>query len=646
LACQYWDGLAFLIAGHHAGLPSVEGLKKRLGAKRAAPAVLKALDLARQVLSVPPSGEVFASLAPEFVRASHANDTERRLNLELFLRLLFSALVDADFLDTEQHFRPDLIAKRGPALGLDVLWNRFETDQSKLSGKLDSLLQRQRHAVYEACLQAGDLPQGLFRLTVPTGGGKTRSGLAFGLRHALKHQLDRIVVAIPYTSIIEQTADVYTAILGSEAVLEHHSALKDRDDRADPVSEREQWNRLASENWDAPLIVTTTVQLFESLFAHRPSRCRKIHNLARSVVILDEVQTLPPHLLDPILDVLRQLVRYYRVTVVLCTATQPALSEGRYLRGLTDVRDIISDPGPLFRSLRRVNYEYAGGELWTWQRVANEMQAGPQALAVVNTKKDALALLDALRGDPAVLHLSTLLCGVHRAAVLKEVRRRLDSGEGCRLVSTQVVEAGVDLDFPLVLRALGPLDRIVQAAGRCNRENRLPDGGRVVIFNPAEGGCPPGAYRTGTETAASLLHQACDLHDPLTYERYFTLLFQSVETDREKLQPLRQRLDYPEVAQRFHLIDDDGAPVVVRAPGHEKTVAGLLGALRSASDTPRWLIRKLQRFVVNIHSTQVSAYESRGLLSEVAPGLWEWHGGYDPVRGIVDAAQDPDWLVC
>jgi CRISPR-associated endonuclease/helicase Cas3 len=353
----------------------------------------------------------------------------------------------------------------------------------------------------------------------------------------LRIRLDRIIVAIPYTSIIEQSVDVYRGIFGADNVLEHHSAVASHDDPSDPLSYREVWARLASQNWDAPIVVTTTVQLFESLFANRPSTCRKLHNIARSVVILDEVQTLPPELLTPILDVLQDLVDHYHVSVLLCTATQPALQDGPYLRGLREVREIIADPTQYFAALKRVRYELpAPGERWAWDRVATEMQSVDQGLAIVNTKQDALRLLDAL-DDPAAFHLSTLLCGAHRRDVLREIRRCLEAGEVCRVVSTQVVEAGVDLDFPLVLRALGPLDRIVQAAGRCNREGRLA-AGRVVIFVPEEGTLPRGAYDTGAATALSLLSRpGADLHDPLLYRTYFERLYQVIPLDEKRGSP-------------------------------------------------------------------------------------------------------------
>jgi CRISPR-associated endonuclease/helicase Cas3 len=646
LAASHCDALSFLIAGHHAGLPSVSHLKSRLAEKRNAEATRLAQEISARALGTLAPAERLAACLPEWVAPRDRYDGQRQRNRELFLRMLFSALVDADFLDTERHFHPERDADRGGDPSLAELWRRFEKNQAQLTGKHDTSLQHARHDIYQACLRAAEAPPGWFRLTVPTGGGKTRSGMAFALRHALCHRgaFDHVIVAIPYTSIIEQTAEVYRDIFHEEGVLEHHSAVADRDDEDNPVTARQQWSRLASENWDAPVVVTTTVQLFESLFANRPSKCRKLHNLARSVLILDEVQTLPPHLLDPVLDVLGQLVEHYGVSVVLCTATQPALAANRYAKGLSDrLREIVTDPERYFQALKRVEYEMRIGEKWSWERVAGEMRTSPQALAVVNTKKDALVLLDALGEDPSVLHLSTQMCGVHRAETLHQVKDRLSTAQPCWLVATQVVEAGVDIDFPLVLRAVGPLDRIVQAAGRCNREGK-PSPGRVVIFDPADGGSPPGAYRTGLDTALAMLQPGCDLHDPAVYERYFMLLFGAVETDREGIQGLRAALDFEEVARRFRLTEDEGAPVAVRPRGHEVKVDRLLAIIRHADEPPRWAIRKLQPFLVNLRSRQVAAYEASGLLLAVAPGLWEWHGRYDSVRGLVDAAIDPDLL--
>lgn len=641
-----FDWLSFLVAGHHGGLPGKTELKIRIKAKSSSPQIEIALSLARQALSsINPDIPLMQKL-PHFLARMPSAGAEREgleRAVELFLRMVFSALVDADFLDTEAHFDRKRSTCRAGAPSLEELWRRFQMDQANITGRKDDRLNQIRHEIYQACLGAAETPQGIFSLTVPTGGGKTRSGMAFALRHALHHGLGRVIVAIPYTSIIEQTADVYQRIFG-HGVLEHHSAVTSREEVSDPVSLGDVWARLASENWDAPIVVSTTVQLFESLFANRPSDCRRLHNIARSVLILDEVQTLPTHLLLPILDVIQQLFDHYQVTVVLCTATQPAFRDSPYIKGLRDVREIVPHPSGYFAGLRRVRYEYPrAGERWSWDRVAAEMRTGFQSLAVVNTKRDAFALLDAL-DDQAALHLSTQMCGAHRLETLREVRRRLEVQEPCRLVSTQVVEAGVDLDFPLVLRAIGPLDRIVQAAGRCNREGKL-EAGRVVIFDPAEGGSPRGIYRTGSDTAASLLATGCDLHDPLTYQTYFYRLFQAADLDSKRIQASRQALDFPDVAQKFRVIEDDSAPAIAHPEGHAEEVERLLALIRRQGEAPRWAFRRLQPYLVSIRSRLVPAYQRNGLLQEVAPGLWEWLGGYDPVRGLVEAPRDPDDLV-
>ncbi len=645
--------LAFLVKGHHGGLPSMQELPGWVKEPAYQDAIKTALDLARR--------EPGVRLDPAPPPALPPWTNNDRLAAELFVRMLFSALVDADCLDTEGHFNPDRSEVRAGAPELPELWQRFEADQANLfrrlsdEGSADTPVNRVRREVYDACLSAAAQTPGFFKLTVPTGGGKTRSGLAFGLRHALAHRLDRVIVAIPYTSIIDQTAQVYRAIFEDEegdgrAVLEHHSAVASREDpEGAAVTPDLAWARLATENWDAPIVVTTTVQLFESLLGARTSACRKLHNVARSVIVLDEVQTLPPHLLDPTLDVLRELVAHYGVSVVLCTATQPALDESADFKGLPKPHEIVPEPARHFAALERVEYEWpTQNGAWNWERVADELRGAGRAMAVVNTKGDALALLDAL-GDPDALHLSTLLCGAHRRAVLDEVRRRLSAGEPCRLVSTQVVEAGVDIDFPVVLRALGPLDRVVQAAGRCNREGRLDGKGRVVVFEPEEGSQPPGAYRIGTGTTQVLLRGSSDnldLHDPAVYVEYFRRFYGSIELDRGKIQRLRQALDYPEVAQRFRLIEDDTLSVVVRyrgeARGKEQSeVDSLLKALRARPERSRAIMRRLQPYIVNVRRQTLQGYIAQGLAIEVLPDLWEWHGKYDRVRGI--GSGEPDW---
>jgi CRISPR-associated endonuclease/helicase Cas3 len=639
------DALAFCIAGHHGGLPDLQGLKGRLTRKmldEAVQAVLRDSAIAATVASAHSRNAMLPAYLTEATTLMPA---------ELFIRMLFSSLVDADYLDTEAHLRPEATVTRGGYPSLEELLARFMKNQGALQRQAQTPVNTVRNKVFCACLRAASRAPGIFTLTVPTGGGKTRSSLGFALQHGLGHGKRRIVFGIPYTSIIEQTAGTYREILGADAVVEHHSAIG-----MDPSGDgAEDPTRLATENWDAPIIVTTTVQLFESLFSNRPGACRKLHNLAQSVVVLDEPQTLPTSLLAPIVSVLRELVTNYDVTVLLCTATQPALENPDLAGGLPSATEIAPAPAELFRAMRRVDYELPFlQEVWSWEQAAAHMLATPACLCVLNTKKDALALLDAL-ADEQALHLSTLLCGAHRAAVLAEVKRRLAAGEVCRLVSTQVVEAGVDLDFPMVLRANGPLDRIVQAAGRCNREGRLA-GGRVIVFRPAEGGMPPGSYRSASELAAAVLKdpQAPDLHTPDIFATYYARLYRGTDTDACRIQDRRANLDYPETARLFRIIADDSVPVIVRYrdPARDATeVEELIAAARRPETRTRALFRALQPYLVSLRSSAYAAAVRDGVVEELIPAaLGVWHGVYDSVSGIAgdplsSKTMDPELLV-
>jgi len=657
LAGESVQVLAAVIHGHHAGLPN---RAKYLDALKQGDTLAKhdkILPIAREAVE----GLRFNGDA----RALFADPPRDEFQMEVFQRMIFSALVDADFLDTEKHFDPKVARVRGSRVSAWEMWEVFRRDQAALTSgprSDETLVNAVRREVYEYCVEAADGPQGVYRLGVPTGGGKTRSGLAFALRHAVEHDLDRVIVAVPYTSIIEQTVDVYRSIfstLGDGAVLEHHSAirrpaddkmdLQDDPEEAERLEESRTRARLATQNWDASLVVTTTVQLFESLFANRTSRCRKLHNIANSVIVLDEVQTLPVGLLAPTVEMLKELARRYRVTVVLCTATQPALDErSRYLEGFEDVRDIVprERAAEHFRILRRVEYE-TPEEPWSWEEVAGRLlEAAPdrRAMVVLNTRKDALALLDELEGEP-VLHLSTLLCGAHRRDVLAEVRRRLDAGEPCLLVTTQVVEAGVDLDFPVVFRAMGPLDRIVQAAGRCNREGRMDEPGRVIVFRPQDGGVPRGEYASGTAEAAMMLEGGLDLHDPEVFRDYFVRLYQDVSTDGQGIQKLRKEFDYPEVARRYRLIAELSVPVIVRYGEAWREGGEMDRLMKRIRHAGLWSSdhRKLQPYIVSMFEREFK--EKGDWTEEIVEGVFIWTGGYDDLRGIEDLGSDPSNLI-
>jgi CRISPR-associated endonuclease/helicase Cas3 len=475
---------------------------------------------------------------------------------------------------------------------------------------------------------------------VPTGGGKTLSSLSFALRHAQANGQRRVIYAIPYTSIIEQTADVFGAIFGPEQVVEHHS-------QADAAERDEsQRSRLACENWDAPLIVTTNVQLFESLFAARTSRCRKLHNLANSVIVLDEAQLLPPEFLQPILDALNVLVTHYGVTLVLCTATQPTLTDAprfdprQSLRGLPPATPIVADEASLFVALERVKIEWPSdlqAPLRT-DALVSRLIEHDCALIIVNTRSDAAEIvkaLDAATGDVS-LHLSAAMCGQHRADVIAQIRSRLQARrEGSdarplRVVSTQLVEAGVDIDFPVVFRALAGLDSIAQAAGRCNREGRLPEGekGLVVVF-VRDIPKPLHQLRFAAAATRTVVNAAGDALSPAAFERYFPLYYAGFAS-RDKhgiVEHLRKNarleFEFRTAADKFHLVDDgDQAPVVVPYTGAgADSIRPLVDRLRGG-DIDRWLLRKLQRYTVNVRQRVLATWQTRGDVKELVPGMY------------------------
>lgn len=606
--------LAYLIAGHHAGLPDWHGDQN-------AGAALSVRLTQNEHLGALPLAEIPADiLAPP--APAIPNIPGSREGAHLWLRMLFSCLVDADFLDTEAFMAQDKVATRQQDVPVAQLLDRLDAHMVSYADAPRTPVNRVRADVLCQCRDKAALPPGLFSLTVPTGGGKTLASMAFALNHASAHGKRRVIYAIPYTSIIEQTANIYREIFG-DVVIEHHSSL-------DPDRETAK-SRLATENWNARVIVTTNVQLFESLFAAKTSRCRKLHNLVNSVIVLDEAQTLPPELLQPCLDTLNLLTKHYGVTVVLCTATQPALTNvasfGRKLRGLENVREIIDAPQALFDALPRVSVELPADfhAREDWDAIAAKIGAGDTALAIVNTRNDCRELWQRLsRMDGGAIHLSASMCGAHRAQRIADIRSRLDAGEPVRAVSTQLIEAGVDVDFPVVFRALAGLDSIAQAAGRCNREGRR-ESGRVVVFIPPKA-APPGQLRRAEQTTISLMDgTSLDPLVPETFERYFRHFYLSeANWDKHDMHGLlvqdagHMEIQFRTAAERFRYVDDaDSQPILVWWDD-SRSLIGKLG-----KDGPeRWLMRKLQRYAVNLPCRVVEQLQLADEVREVWPGIF------------------------
>jgi CRISPR-associated endonuclease/helicase Cas3 len=637
--------LAYCIAGHHAGLPDWSPAN---GAGQA--------SLQYQQSQCQGIDEIDESVIQAIKNSKPGRPPwifSKGLDAALWIRMLYSTLVDADFLDTEAYMDGDRAALRGNYCSMTELLERF----NQYIGKLDEVSEKTRvneirRNIRTKCVEAASNEQGIFSLSVPTGGGKTLSSLAFALEHAVKHNLDRIIYVIPYTSIIEQNADVFRKAIGADQVVEHHSNLVESD--STPKS------RLASENWDAPLIVTTSVQFFESLFAAKSSRCRKLHNVTRSVVILDEAQLVPADFLIPILATMQLLVDHYQVSFVISTATQPAFNErqmdDRPFPGLKDVKEMMGDAKEvesLYHSLERFRVEFPIDihSKSTWEDIAAELRQHEQVLCVVSDRKSCRELHSLMpRGT---YHLSALMCGQHRSEVIADIKDKLKNGEPVRVISTQLVEAGVDLDFPVVYRAFAGLDSVAQAGGRCNREGKLPNKGRVVVFIPPRQS-PMGILRKAAETTASLL--VITTENPLQpdmFTRYFSELYWRVNSldskdivsllDPEANDRTECSINFRTAAEKFKLIDEATRGILV--PYGEGRV---LTELLKVNGPDRWLLRKLQRYMVNIYNHEYNQLLKREAIFEVSPGVFALatDADYSLDTGLmVEPFFDPDKFV-
>lgn len=596
--------LAFCIAGHHAGIPNrgeradPEGSATLLGRlKRKGLPDYRAYRTENDAPAAVPSA-LYAQVAAEAFPAM------------LYTRMLFSCLVDADFLDTEDFMAAGKVGREGFA-SLDTLLERLQksleekflkpkTEKEKQKRQLP--INEKRSALLAQSIAAGKEAKGnLYRLTIPTGGGKTISSLAFALHYAAhaKRKRKRIIYVIPYTSIIEQNAAVFRELLGEENVVEHHQHV-DYDDAQDTDMNRK---RLATENWDAPVIVTTNVQFFESLFSNRPSKCRKLHNLAESIVIFDEAQMIPLDYLRPSLAAIEALVRHYDCTAVLCTATQPPL--GQFFPA--DLQPIEICPALMENAdfFRRTTIRLRE-EAMTEERLAAELAAQERVLCIVNVKKTAQRIFDLLGEQEGTYHLSTNLYPVHREQVLEEIRERLKDGKPCRVISTSLVEAGVDLDFPCVLREINGLDSIVQAAGRCNREGRRSAEESVVHVFSLEKREKSKVPSENVRLAAELTKEAVrnfgeDMANPEAIRSYFEELYDLIgdeNLDKKKIMEESQEFSFAKIASDFRFIEDLTRPIFIPATIEAET---LLVRLESG-ERSRSLMRKVGRYIVTVYT--------------------------------------------
>lgn len=602
--------LEYIITGHHGGLLNYGTKECGLDERLSRPFIPDYSAYKNEIIA-PDLSKVRPKLTPIHNKMGFA--------ISFYTRMLFSCLVDADFLDTEQFLSPDKSSLRGQYDTHDELFLKFYNYmKAKLSTAEENPINRYRREIYEQCIEKAELPPQMFSLTVPTGGGKTLSSMAFALNHLKKYNLNRILYVIPYTSIIEQNADVFREIFGNQNVLEHHSNYDPKNEKSENTDVSQEKLKLSSENWDIPIIVTTNVQFFESLFSNRVSRCRKLHNLAKSVIILDEAQMLPTGYLKPCLAALSELAVNYGSTVVICTATQPNLN------GLLDERvrpvEIMRSPQELYEAFRRVHVTDLGD--MNDSDLSARLNAHRQVLCIVNTRKHAQKLYEQLSDSESCYHLSARMCPVHRRMKLKKIQNLLKEGAECRVISTQLIEAGVDIDFPAVYRAMSGIDSVCQASGRCNREGKMASG-EVYVFRSTEKHGKATHWQSRVAEIGSMIFDEWD--DPLSLPavgRYFEKLYsyEGDGLDKNKILPsFEERLrdiafPFEDVADAFNLIENDTRDIIIPYDDKARSIIKQM----HQTGFPGKYVRNLQGYTVNVYAEEFKALERNNAISSIA----------------------------
>ncbi|HZJ76629.1 MAG TPA: CRISPR-associated helicase Cas3' [Oscillospiraceae bacterium] len=608
--------MAYCIAGHHGGLPD-GGNKSDTAIETTLNGRLKRAKQIPDYSCFEREIDISNCLSIKIPNIKPLN--KGGYSLSFFIRMIYSCLVDADFLDTEAFMnnnKVDRSVEYDYKLFCKKLNNHIEGFDNK-----ELEINKKRTEILNDCIEKSKCEKGLYTLTVPTGGGKTISSLAFAINHVIKHKMDRIIYVIPYTSIIEQNAKVFKDILGYQNVLEHHSNFDFGDDEDSILNKL----KLSSENWDIPIVVTTNVQFFESLHANKPSKCRKLHNIANSIIIFDEAQMIPTQFLTPCLMAISELVMSYKSTCVLCSATQPSLKD-KFPKEI-EAREICENTESLYQFFRRVKV-INRGKMETDQ-IAGEINSCNQVLCIVNNKKHALEIYSKMDGE-GVYHLSTRMCPKHRNEVLIEIKQRLENKLPCKVVSTQLIEAGVDVDFPVVYRSMAGIDSIVQAAGRCNREGKL-EVGIINIFEPESAFTKnmPSLIKRPIEVAKGIIERFEDIFSPEAIKSYFEELY-SIEGEEgldvhdifngmEKgARGCNFDFNFKQISSRFKLIDERTIPIII---GLDETAKNLINKLRF-SDGYKSILRSIQSYTVNVYENEFSKMHGANMVEVIDDGIY------------------------
>lgn len=631
--------IAFAIDGHHKGLPDKSEWQNDLFSYH--------------------KGEV-----PDFEKIINAyhNDTQikesdlrveipglqTKCERELFIRYMFSSLTDADWLDTENHCNPELSSKRQyKYLNYKDLISKLEKEiQSKpKEGELNLL----RAKVRDYALSKAAMPPGFYSMNLPTGMGKTLASVSWALKHAENNNLKRIIIVLPFINIIDQTAATLKDIFSDEYILEHHSGINDDLNLTEDAKEKEYGKRLACENWDYPFIVTTTVQFFESLFSNKPSKCRKIHNIADSVVIFDEVQSLPKQILLPTVIMLKNIQAVMRTSFLFCTATLPAFEKREGFNGIESITPLVENPEEVFGKTRRVTYYPVNHfqQVDFAELVGLSEKQNCSVLAVFNTKKSAREfynLTASCNTWEKRYHLSTGMCPTHRKETINKIREDLKNKKGILVSSTQLIEAGVDFDFPCVLREIAPLESIIQSAGRCNRENTLNEYGKVFLFRLIDAGMPDKVYKTTANFALDMIKENSEsLYQYSLYPDYYKKIISLfIDPDASKINTIRENFDFRTVSQTYRIIDKATKGLFIYNYNAESK--DLIESIKYKEYLSRDDYRKMQVYTVQVYDNFI--FKNKHSIEETQHGLLVWYGGYNYETGIdVEPMSSDEYVV-